>query len=323
MRIGILVAAGAAVLLGASVIGFERTWPGNFGEVSAQLGATLDPAREARLTEAAEAASRVETDTGVPAEAMVAQWALESDWGSMPACGHNFMGMKKAARHAMGCEARTLEAMTAPQVAKWNAGHPQNRAVPRGALVEVRAAFADYPALEDSFRDYAWLVMNGAPYREAWERYRFGGLVEDLLKGLAAAYASSPQYAALAASVLARTDVQDALKAARGQHAPSAPQAPPRGLPPAELAAFAVGLGNVAAFVIAQMLREKSKARHEEFKRRIDGVKNGIETRLAELLATNNLDLMDRFNGRYLQTVKFEAAHRELMEELRKVRAAA
>ena len=37
-----------------------------------------------------------------------------------------------------------------------------------GQSVEMDLDFADYPSLEDSCRDYAWLITQGAPYRAAW-----------------------------------------------------------------------------------------------------------------------------------------------------------
>lgn len=40
-----------------------------------------------------------------------------------------------------------------------------------GREAAPKLEFGDYDSLEDSCRDYAWLITNGAPYRAGWERY--------------------------------------------------------------------------------------------------------------------------------------------------------
>ena len=41
-----------------------------------------------------------------------------------------------------------------------------------GRSVVENLEFADYDSLEDSCRDYAWLITYGAPYCAAWEQYQ-------------------------------------------------------------------------------------------------------------------------------------------------------
>jgi flagellum-specific peptidoglycan hydrolase FlgJ len=45
------------------------------------------------------------------------------------------------------------------------------REVVNGKSVVQNLEFADYDPLEDSWRDYAWVISNDAPFRAAWERY--------------------------------------------------------------------------------------------------------------------------------------------------------
>ena len=55
--------------------------------------------REQRLKEVARIAVALEAQTGCPAQLLIAQWALESEWGAKPAGNNNFFGIKKSERH--------------------------------------------------------------------------------------------------------------------------------------------------------------------------------------------------------------------------------
>lgn len=57
----------------------------------------MDNDRNQRLAEVARIAVRLEAETGCPAQLLIAQWALESQWGAEPAGVANYFGMKKAA----------------------------------------------------------------------------------------------------------------------------------------------------------------------------------------------------------------------------------
>jgi flagellum-specific peptidoglycan hydrolase FlgJ len=58
-----------------------------------------DTDRQARLTQVAQIAVRLEKETGCPARLMIAQWAIESQWGEKPVGHANYFGIKRAARH--------------------------------------------------------------------------------------------------------------------------------------------------------------------------------------------------------------------------------
>jgi len=65
--------------------------------------------RDARLQEVARIAVALEAQTGCPPQLMIAQWAVESQWGAKPAGRANYFGVKKAARHTQCCWVETRE----------------------------------------------------------------------------------------------------------------------------------------------------------------------------------------------------------------------
>jgi len=154
--------------------------------------------REQRLSEVARMAAALEVQTGCPAQLLIAQWAVESDWGAKPAGHANYFGIKKADRHMKCCTVTTRE-------------------VVNGKSVVQNLEFADYDSLEDSCRDYAWLITNGEPYQAAWERYRNDHDLTTLIAAVAHVYATDPNYARLVAAIAGQTDVAQAIAAARGE----------------------------------------------------------------------------------------------------------
>jgi len=156
----------------------------------------MDLERQKRLNEVAAVAVRVETETGVPATAIVAQWALESQWGAKPAGHANYFGIKKAARHAQCCTVTTREVI-------------------KGKSVMQDLEFADYTSLEESCRDYAWLISHGTPYQKAWQGYQTGRDAVALIAGIAHTYATDPNYTQLATQIAQQGNVQQAIQAAR------------------------------------------------------------------------------------------------------------
>ena len=152
--------------------------------------------REQRLSDVARIAAALEVQTGCPAQLLIAQWAVESDWGAKPAGHANYFGIKKADRHTKCCTVTTRE-------------------VVNGKSVVQNLEFADYDSLEDSCRDYAWLITNGEPYHAAWERYRSDHDLQGLIAAVAQVYATDPNYARLVAAIAGQTDIAQAI--ARGE----------------------------------------------------------------------------------------------------------
>ena len=157
----------------------------------------MEPDRQKRLAEVAGIAVRLEAETGLPAQLLVAQWALESRWGAKPAGHANYFGTKKARRHAKCCTVTTREVI-------------------EGKTFVLDLEFADYDSLEDSCRDYAWLITHGDPYRKAWTRYQQDKRLRSLVSGVAGVYATAPEYAELASRIAEQGNVALAIARARG-----------------------------------------------------------------------------------------------------------
>jgi flagellum-specific peptidoglycan hydrolase FlgJ len=158
--------------------------------------------RQTRLNEVARIAVDLESKTGCPAQLLIAQWALESKWGAKPAGAANYFGIKKADRHEKCCTITTRE-------------------VVNGKATVQDLDFADYDSLDDSCRDYAWLITQGAPYHQAWKQYQKDRNLHALIEAVAAKYATDPQYAFLAATIAGQSNVAQAIAAAR-QEVPNA-----------------------------------------------------------------------------------------------------
>ena len=156
----------------------------------------MDPELQTRLNKVASIAVRLEAEMGVPASAIVAQWAIESSWGAKPAGHANYFGIKKAARHTQCCTVTTQE-------------------VVNGKRITQALEFADYASLEDSCRDYAWLISHGTPYAVAWLRYLANKDAQGLIAGIARTYATDPNYARLATQIAGQSNVQKAIAEAR------------------------------------------------------------------------------------------------------------
>ena len=148
--------------------------------------------RDRRLAQVAQIAVELEAETGCPARLMIAQWALESQWGAKPAGKANYFGIKKANRHTMCCTVATHE-------------------VVNGKSVVENLEFADYVSLEDSCRDYAWLITHGAPYAAAWTRYQHDHDLDALITAVARVYATDPSYGRLAGAIAKQGNVSAAI----------------------------------------------------------------------------------------------------------------
>lgn len=153
-----------------------------------------DPAEFiARLRPQAEDAAR---RLGVPAEALLAQAALETGWGkavmhkSGGGISHNLFGIKADSRwDGERVTVRTLEYRD-------------------GVAMKVRADFRAYDNFADSFSDYADFVSGNARYRKALQaaddpKAYFEALQE-------AGYATDPNYARKVMSILERPEFQAA-----------------------------------------------------------------------------------------------------------------
>lgn len=143
---------------------------------------------KSKLTHSAQAASNA---TGIPANFMLGQAALESGWGKheiVAANGepsHNVFGIKAG----NGWTGKTVEAVTTEYVN----GVPTKK-------VETFRAYDDY---HQAFNDYAKLLQGNKRYKEvianAKDAYGFAQGLQN------AGYATDPQYANKLMQVIART----------------------------------------------------------------------------------------------------------------------
>ena len=151
---------------------------------------------QARLNEIARIAVALEAQTGCPAPMMIAQWAVESRWGSKPVGHANYFGMKANSRDPKSRIVVTKEIVD-------------------GKPVEEKLAFADYDSLADSARDYAFLITEGEPYQPAWQNYLKTHDLNELITAVATEYATDPTYAKLVREISGQANVLGAIKVAR------------------------------------------------------------------------------------------------------------
>ena len=156
----------------------------------------MDKDRDRRVAEVARIAVRIEAETECPARLLIAQWAIESEWGAKPAGAANYFGIKKANRHEKCCTVTTHEVVA-------------------GKRIEQKLQFADYDSMEASCRDYAWLITHGAPYAVAWANYQRARDLSALIAAVAGTYATDPNYRTLATTIASQSNVANAINNAR------------------------------------------------------------------------------------------------------------
>lgn len=146
------------------------------------------------LLEIIPAAIECEQKTGCPRELTVAQWALESGWGTH-APGNNFFGIKWY-QGAYGSQTlKTLE-----YVKQLNHS------------VAFDLTFATFPNAVACFDKHAQLITEGKPYRQAWDEFLTNGDPMQLIDNIAKVYATDPEYASKLKAVLVLPEVEKALK---------------------------------------------------------------------------------------------------------------
>ena len=182
----------------------------------------LTPNQLLRLGAAAQAAVACEHETGLPAEITVAQWALESGWGSA-APGNNCFGIKEYA----GCHGRqllhTVEWFTDSEL-QWFLSKGDGRTAElvhpvqtdkRGAhKYAVQDWFSTFASLGDCFAKRAAMWDKG-PYAKAADQYRQDNDLVSLVRNIAPIYAKDPAYADQVLAIIRQSDVQAAWQTAQ------------------------------------------------------------------------------------------------------------
>jgi flagellum-specific peptidoglycan hydrolase FlgJ len=165
--------------------------------------------------------------TGLPAEMMVAQWAVESDWGISPVGFANYFGIKFVRGwHKYSTLRPTTEYFTAAQYFAWRAKFPgrQSEVLERVGVdrlkVRIQEEFAEYTSLFDSAQDYATLITKGFstgwPYMKPWLAFvaRQRADVDTLIMEVCKIYATSA-YGKLAVEISKQANVRGWCKEAR------------------------------------------------------------------------------------------------------------
>jgi flagellar protein FlgJ len=128
-----------------------------------------------------QAARAAQQETGIPAEFMISQAALESGWG------------RKEIRHADGSSAHNLFGIKAGANWKGPVAEVTTTEFVNGKPVKVKAKFRAYGSYAESFADYARLMKDSPRYAQV----KAGGTdAQAFAQGLQrAGYATDPQYA--------------------------------------------------------------------------------------------------------------------------------
>ena len=144
---------------------------------------------------AAKSAVLAERSTGCCAELSVAQWCIESAWGSRSP-GNNCFGIKVDG-HGSGVQ------------------YFVSREFLNGTWVTMTEAFEKYDTLTDCFMDHARLITTVDAYRPAWQQYGLDHDLDALIGNVARRYASDPHYGQLCLELAHDPDVQTAIAAGR------------------------------------------------------------------------------------------------------------
>jgi flagellum-specific peptidoglycan hydrolase FlgJ len=180
----------------------------------------LTPQQQEAVRRIAAAAVACEVAIGCPAELTAAQCIFESGYLSH-APGNNAFGIKA---HA-GVDEQylsTAEWLTESELEQFLRGHLKRRAelrqpvqqVGNRKLYDCLDAFAAYSTLADCFSDHARLIQCGA-YSQAWAAYQADHDLDRYIAGVAAHYATDPEYARRISSEAHSSTVQLAVQAVR------------------------------------------------------------------------------------------------------------
>ena len=158
--------------------------------VPAPLKADGDPSAAVRLPQKAAAgfiqehtasARQAQDQTGIPAEFMISQAALETGWG------------RREIRHADGSTSYNLFGIKAGPGWRGPVAEVTTTEYVNGQPQKVTARFRAYNSYAESFADYARLIKNSPRYAEVVAR---GGDATGFAQGLQrAGYATDPAYA--------------------------------------------------------------------------------------------------------------------------------
>jgi flagellum-specific peptidoglycan hydrolase FlgJ len=145
-----------------------------------------------RLKQAAHDAVLCELATKLPAELTVAQWALESGWGSHQP-GNNCFGIKQYDGCAGVQSVETVEFSD-------------------GVRTIVAQEFATFPSLLLCCQQHADLITGSPSYSKAWANYLRSSDKLQLIKDVAPIYATDPGYSSKLLNIVQMDEVTSSIK---------------------------------------------------------------------------------------------------------------
>ena len=155
----------------------------------------LSSAQQLALKLAAFSSARCERLTKLPAELTVAQWALESGWGTHQP-GNNCFGIKAY----QGCFG--IQSLSTCEVVN-------------GVRVSVKQDFAVFPSLDACFEKHADLLTTGRPYIRTWLQYLKSSDLNSLIREIAPIYSTAPNYRDALTKIISMPAVQACLAQSR------------------------------------------------------------------------------------------------------------
>lgn len=180
--------------------------------------------RDQRLVAIAIQAVKYEREIGYPPQVLIAQWAIESKWGSKPSGRNNLFGMTyNPARHSGFSWVPTWEELTEVGISALPPDElrtmTKREVLPRRNgwwRVELQRKFADYASPQASIADKVGLITTAPRYHAAWSAFLRDQDINALLVGICAAgYATASYYPQLAQQIAAQPNVARAIAAAR------------------------------------------------------------------------------------------------------------
>lgn len=156
----------------------------------------MTPEQQDAVRKIAKAAIACERATGCPAELSAAQCIFESGYLTR-APGNNCFGIK-ADQHGSGTQyVLTHEYLD-------------------GRWIMMPQSFETYKTLEDCFADHARLLQHGM-YSGPWLRYQLDSNLDTYIAGIAAHYATDPNYRASISAMAHSSAVQIAVQQLRAE----------------------------------------------------------------------------------------------------------
>ena len=138
-----------------------------------------------------DAARASQRQWGIPASVTLAQWALESGWGTKVSGKFNYGGITAKVKDAVFPfkPGTPLE----PATLCWTHENWQ------GKRVSCQRWFKDFPSVEAYFIAHAKLLATGAPYAKARAKLPDPNAFADALTGV---YATAPNYGTVLKSIM-------------------------------------------------------------------------------------------------------------------------